>query len=91
MTSANVTEYKVFRNGVEVATHRQHHLCKDRSRELLRFTPLEEHTIQATWHDEEEEYHESEPVILLAWLGKQRWFAMAGRISEPRGVFCTRP
>lgn len=51
---------------------------------LLRFQPLDKHTIQAWWYDEKEEYHENAPVNLFEYLSKLPWFQMAGRISEPR-------
>lgn len=84
MTSANVTEFLIFREGVQVGKIYQHHLCKDRSMEALKFIPMHEHTIQATWFDEEEEYHENPPVNLFDWVSKHRWFQMAGKISQPR-------
>jgi len=74
MTSANVVEYTIFLKGKTVGIHRQHLLCKDKSRELLRFTPLEDHTIQEHWLDEEEAYHKSPPKPLLDFLGKYIWF-----------------
>lgn len=83
MTSANVTDYTIYRNEIEVGTHSQHHFCKDRSRELLRFHPISEHTIKAHWLNEDEEYHESSPVGLLDFLSKYQWFQMGGRISVP--------
>jgi hypothetical protein len=80
MTSANVIIYKVFRNGEEVGELRQHVLCKDRSKELLKYLPLEEHSIQATWEDEEEEYYEGEVKNLLDFLSKFPWFKNAGKV-----------
>lgn len=86
MTSANVTEFSIFRNGIKVGTHYQNHLCKDTSPKLLRFIPLENHIIQAHWLDEEEEYHEGAPINLLEWLKEKRWFQTAGKVLPPRKV-----
>ena len=70
MTSANVTIY-VIRNaqGKVVGEHRQHSYCKANWEKLLRFQPLEDHTIQWTWLDEKEAYHEEAPQPLSQFLG----------------------
>lgn len=68
MTSANVTNYTIRLNGEEVGKHSQHAYCKTTWGELLKFTPHENHTIQAWWYDEEEEYHEGEEKNLLDFI-----------------------
>ncbi len=68
MTSANVVEYRIEKDGKTVGHHRQHLMCNDRSDELLKFKPLEEHTITAFGYDEEEEYWEEEPENLDKYL-----------------------
>lgn len=71
MTSANVIEYTIERNGEAVGHFRKHLLCKlpDYS-DLLKYTPLMEHTIRAWGYDEEEELWEDEPVNLEMFLRK---------------------
>lgn len=68
MTSANVTEYTIFKDGVKVGEHRQHCYCKTHWEKLLVFQPPEAHTIQAHGYDEEEEYWEDEPMSLQKFL-----------------------
>lgn len=69
MTSANVIEYTIYDStGNKVGKHYQSLLCKTKWHELLRFTPLESHTIKAWGYDEEEEYWEDEPKNLLTFL-----------------------
>ena len=58
MTSANVTNYRIMRNGEVVGEHHQNHYCHTKWHRLYKFTPFSEHTIQKWWLDEEEEYHE---------------------------------
>jgi hypothetical protein len=67
-TSANVTVYVIYKNGVKVGEHSQHHYCKTRWFELLKFEPVDEHTIQWTWEDENEELHSKKPVPLKKFL-----------------------
>jgi hypothetical protein len=71
MTSANVIEYRIERDGKEVGHHRVNVMCKDRFEELLKFEPYSEHTITAYGYDEEEEYWEDEPGPLLELLKYQ--------------------
>lgn len=62
-TSANVIEYRVMTlDGRNVGLHRQHLLCKEHWEDLIKFQPLENHTIQAYGYDEEDEYWESEDI-----------------------------
>lgn len=72
MTSANVTEYYIRRNGKIVGNHYQSHLCKTKWEQLLKFEPLAEHTIQPYGYDEEEEYWECEEVNLEDYLKKTK-------------------
>ena len=75
MTSANVTQYTIYDStGKEVGKHYQSHLCKTKWHELLKFTPLENHTIVAWGYDEDEELWEDEPVNLLSFLRGIREF-----------------
>lgn len=60
MTSANVIEYTIFRDGKSVGSHRQNLMCKSNLSKLLDFQPLSEHTILAWGYDEEDEYWEDE-------------------------------
>jgi len=69
MTSANVVEYTIRdADGTKVGSHSQHAYCKTRWHELLKFTPLESHTIQPWGYDEEEEYWEDDARNLLEFL-----------------------
>lgn len=62
-TSANVIEYRIMTlDDKNVGLHRQHLLCKEHWEDLLKFQPLENHTIQAYGYDEEDEYWESEDI-----------------------------
>ena len=70
MTSANVTEFRIFRNGKQVGSHSQHCMCKTHWEELLVFQPLGEHTILPWGLDEEEEIWEGEEISLLTFLSK---------------------
>jgi hypothetical protein len=75
MTSANVTEYTIRdKDGNKVGKHYQNCLCKTKWHELLKFTPLEDHTITAWGYDEDEELWEDEPVNLLTFLRNFREF-----------------
>ena len=67
-TSANVTEFTIFKDGEKVGTHRQHALCKSHWEELLKYEPISKHTIQAWGYDEEEEYWEDRPIRLNLFL-----------------------
>lgn len=69
MTSANVTKYTIRdATGTKVGKHSQHSYCKTRWHELLKYTPLNQHTIQAYGWDEEEEEWYDDPVNLLKFL-----------------------
>lgn len=54
MTSANVTLFRIEKNGEKVGEHRLHHYCKPRWEELLKFSPVESHTITPHGLDEHE-------------------------------------
>lgn len=71
-TSANVSEFRIEKDGKQVGSHRQNWLCKTRWEELLKYQPLEEHTITETWYDEEEEYDEGKPQNLKEFLIKNK-------------------
>ena len=69
MTSANVTEYRIFdKSGKQVGEHRQHMLCKTHWEKLLEFKPVEEHTIQAHGFDVNEVPWEGPSVNLRLFL-----------------------
>jgi len=72
MTSANVTNYRIEKNGKEVGNHRQHHMCHTHWHRLYKFMPHSQYTITAWWLDEEEEYHESEPQNLMNFLRERQ-------------------
>ncbi|RPI84285.1 MAG: hypothetical protein EHM34_03915 [Nitrosopumilales archaeon] len=71
MTSANVIEYNIIKDDKIVGHFRKHLLCRlpDYS-DLLQYTPLGEHSIQAWGYDEEEELWEDNPVNLEMYLRK---------------------
>lgn len=62
-TSANVIEYTIYKDDKEVGNFRKHMLCRlpDHA-DLLKYQPLNEHTIQPWGYDEEEDewYDEEE-------------------------------
>jgi hypothetical protein len=71
MTSANVIEYTIYKNGKKVGHFRKHLLCKYPDyAELLKYQPLEEHKIQAWGYDEEEEEWEEDIEDLKEFLKK---------------------
>jgi hypothetical protein len=72
MTSANVTEFTIEKNGVVVGQHSQHHMCHTRWHRLYHYTPFTEYTITSHWLDEEEEYHEGEPMGLSEFLANHK-------------------
>ncbi len=71
MTSANVTNYSIRDlSGKEVGKHSQHAYCKTKWGELLKFTPLNQHTITPWGYDEEEEYWERDTTNLQDFINK---------------------
>jgi hypothetical protein len=71
MTSANVTVYLIKDlSGKTMGKHYQSHLCKTHWGDLLKFTTPENFIITDTWLDEEEEYHEEEPINLKIFIDK---------------------
>lgn len=70
MTSANVTEYAIFHNGIQVANHRQNWLCRTHWQDLERFSPPENFEIMPYGLDEEEEYWELSRTNLKEFLDK---------------------
>jgi hypothetical protein len=72
MTSANVVEYRIFNHeGKTAGSHRQHLMCKEHWEDLLKFQPLDKHTIQAYGYDEEEEYWEGDIVSLDGFINNK--------------------
>lgn len=69
MTSANVTEYTIYKGDKRVGSLRKHHLTKypDFS-ELLKYQPLHEHEIEEQFLDENEETWYHEPENLLTFM-----------------------
>jgi hypothetical protein len=69
MTSANVIEYTIEKNGVKVGHFRKNVLCKlPDYADLLKYLPLNEHIITPWGYNEEEEYWEAEPEDLETFL-----------------------
>jgi len=81
MTSANTTYYRICKNGEEVGSFSQSCYCKTRWHELLKYEPLELHTIQAYGEDEEEAGWEDPPMKLRQFLLNHR--AIARLPSDP--------
>lgn len=69
-TSANVREYKIYRDGKIVGGYHINLMCKIQYTPLLKYTPANEHTIIEYWYDEDEEYHEKEEIPLDKFLDK---------------------
>ena len=72
MTSANVTYYRIERDGKIVGSHRQHHYCKTKWEDLLKFKPIEDHTITPYGEDEYEVPWEDKTEGLKQFLEKRR-------------------
>ena len=73
MTSANVIEYRIFNAaGKQVGKHSYNVLCKPDWKKLLKFEPLDKHTIQSHGKDEEEATWEDPPVNLRLFLLSHR-------------------
>jgi len=70
MTSANVTYFNVYdQQGKTVLQTSQHAYCKNTVRQQFQaLANPEQLTITATWPDEEEVRHDSEPLNLAAYL-----------------------
>lgn len=68
MTSANVTIFKIKKDGQVIAKHSQHDYCKTHWEDLLKYQPLSDYTILRTWVDEDEEYHEYEEIPLSKFM-----------------------
>lgn len=54
MTSANVINYIIHRNGEVVGEHRQNLMCNTQWHKLIDYTPFAEHTITPYGEDEDE-------------------------------------
>ena len=70
MTSANVIEYTISKDGEQVGHYRQNLMCKSNYEELLRFQPLSECTIQPYGYDEEDDFWEDDEENLENYLRK---------------------
>jgi len=68
MTSANVIEYRIEKDGKIVGHHRQHLLCKTNREPLLKFVPASDYIITPWGYDEEEDEWEGKPVNLEKFL-----------------------
>ena len=71
-TSANVIEYIIEKDGVEVGHHRENVMCHSHYEKLLKFEPLNEHTITPWGYDEEEEEWYGDTENLEDYLRKKR-------------------
>jgi len=71
MTSANVSEFTIYKDGAPVGHHRQNWMCHTSWADLLKYEPLEEHFIKEYGYDEEEEYWEEDIVNLQEFLAKR--------------------
>jgi hypothetical protein len=68
-TSANVIEYSIYKDGENVGNFRKHMLCRlPDYADLLKYQPLDQHTIQAWGYDEEDDEWEDEEVNLDTFL-----------------------
>lgn len=86
-TSANVTYYQVFKNGVFVEEHSQHALCKSKIHEkLAKYSPVEDYTVVIRWPDENEVDHLQDPIPLSKFLRGERsgWESAEESVVEPR-------
>lgn len=73
-TSANLVEYHICKNNEHVGHYRQNMMCKSNYSSLLKYQPLNEHTIMAYGYDEEEEYWESKEQNLETFMKKKAIF-----------------
>jgi hypothetical protein len=72
MTSANVTNYRIERNGEIVGEHSQHHMCHTHWHRLYKYTPFTEYKITPHWEDEHEAPHEGKTVGLSEFLANHK-------------------
>lgn len=74
MTSANVIEHTIYKDGEEVGSFRKHIMTTyPLYSDLLKYQPLNEHQILAWGYDEDEDYWEDdEPEILETFLRRIR-------------------
>lgn len=70
MTSSNVIEYRIEKNGEQIGQHRENLLCKSHFEKLLQYEPLKDHIITSYGYDEEEEYWEGPSENLEIFLKK---------------------
>ncbi len=69
-TSANVVEYRIEKDGKQVGNYRQNVMCKGRYEEMLKYEPLEDHTVTPYGYDEDEDYWEGDTQNLKVYLEK---------------------
>lgn len=75
MTSANVVEYRIEKEGKQVGHFRKNLMCRlPEYSDLLKYQPLNEHQITAYGYDEDEDYWEDDSVNLEEFLKKQSPF-----------------
>ena len=68
-TSANVIEYTIYKGKEQAGRFSKHLLCKYPDyAELLKYQPLNKHTIKAWGYDEEEDEWEDDPENLEKFL-----------------------
>ena len=68
-TSANVTEYTIYKGDEQVGTFRKNWLCRlPEFSDLLKYLPLADHEVVRWGYDEEEDYWEEEPENLETFL-----------------------
>lgn len=74
-TSANVIEHSIIKDGKEVGTFRKNVLCRlPDYADLLKYQPLEAHTITTWGYDEEEDEWEGDEQRLDKFLSSMRVF-----------------
>jgi hypothetical protein len=72
MTSANVINYSIFENGIEVGSHRQNIMCKTCNDGLLKFQPPHKFTILSWGYDENENDWYGDEIPLDEFLSKNK-------------------
>ena len=76
-TSANVSEYSIYKNNKCVGNFSQNNLCENRYHKLLKYQPLNEHTIMEFIYVEDNYndcIEEDEPINLEDFLKKNILF-----------------
>ena len=70
MTSANVINYRIERNGEVVGEHRQNLMCRTNWHRLIDYTPFAEHNITPYGEDENEAPWTGETTTLLEFFSE---------------------